>query len=159
VINEIDYDQVGADAGGFVEIKNIGDAAVTLDGIVLVLVNGGDGQEYARSALSGSLAAGDYLIVDVDAQNGAPDGVALIDTATGELKDALSYEGAINAAQIDGRTYDLVEGTMLPETVADSNTVDGSLSRIPDGEDRDDAAADWEFTTTKTPGVANVATS
>jgi hypothetical protein len=159
VINEIDYDQVGADTGGFVEIKNIGDEAVSLDGIALVLVNGGDGQEYAREELTGSLAAGAYLVVDVDAQNGAPDGIALVDTATGELEDALSYEGAINAAVIDGRTYDLVEGTMLPETVADSNTEDGSLSRIPDGEDHDDAAADWEFTTTKTPGAANVATS
>jgi hypothetical protein len=159
VINEIDYDQVGADTEGFVEIKNIGDAAAALDGIALVLVNGGDGQEYARSALTGSLAAGGYVVVEIEAQNGSPDGVALVDTGTGALLDALSYEGAINAAVIDGRTYDLVEGTMLPETVADSNAQDGSLSRIPDGEDHDDAAADWEFTTTKTPGAANVASS
>jgi large repetitive protein len=159
VINEIDYDQVGTDGAGFVEIKNIGDGAVTLDGIALVLVNGGDGQEYDRVALTGSLAAGAYLVLDVDAQNGAPDGAAVVDTRNGALLDALSYEGAINAAVIDGRTYDLVEGTMLPVDVADSNTLDGSLSRIPDGEDHDDAAADWEFTTTKTRGAANVATS
>ena len=159
MINEIDYDQVGADAGGFVEIKNIGDSAAALDGIALVLVNGGDGQEYDRADLSGSLAAGAYLVVEIEAQNGSPDGVALIDTASDALLDALSYEGAINAAVIDGQTYDLVEGSVLPETVADSNTVDGSLSRIPDGEDHDDAAADWEFTTTKTPGAANVASS
>ncbi|HSG12367.1 MAG TPA: hypothetical protein VLA22_00695, partial [Gaiellaceae bacterium] len=71
----------------------------------------------------------------------------------------LSYEGEIAAATIGGQVYDLVEGTALPASVADSNTVDGSLSRIPDGQDTNDAASDWAFTTTKTPGAANVATS
>jgi len=94
VINEIDYDQVGADSGGFVEIANTTAAAISLDGRALVLVNGGDGQEYARVALTGSLAAGAYLALDIEAQNGAPDGVALIDTASKTLLDALSYEGA-----------------------------------------------------------------
>ena len=87
-----------------------------------------------RVALTGSLAAGAYLVVPVEMQNGAPDGVALIDTATKALLDALSYEGEIHAATIDGQVYDLVEGTPLPATVADSNTVDGSLSRLPDGD-------------------------
>ena len=36
------------------------------------------------------------------------------------------------------------------------NTVAGSLSRLPDGTDTDDAATDWKFTTTATPGGANV---
>jgi len=157
VINEIDYDQVGADSGGFVEIANTGGSAVVLDGIALVLVNGGDSLEYARVDLTGSLAAGAYLVLDVDAQNGAPDGVALIDTATGALLDAISYEGEIRAAVIGAQTYDLVEGTPLVATVADSNSTDGSLSRIPDGRDTNDAASDWAFTTTKTPGAANVA--
>ena len=106
-----------------------------------------------------SLAAGAYLVVPVEMQNGAPDGVALVDTATKALLDALSYEGEIHAATIDGQVYDLVEGTALPATVADSNSVDGSLSRIPDGSDTDDAATDWVFTSTKTPGAANVASS
>jgi hypothetical protein len=157
VINEIDYDQVGADSAGFVEIANVGTEAATLDGIALVLVNGGDGSEYDRAALTGSLAPGAYLTIDIEAQNGAPDGVALVDTVTAVLLDALSYEGAITAATIDGQSYSLVEGTALDAAVADSNTVDGSLSRIPDGQDTDDAASDWEFTETKTPGAANVA--
>jgi hypothetical protein len=157
VVNEIDYDQVGADAEGFVEIANTTGAAIALDGIALVLVNGGDGQEYGRVALTGSLAGGAYLALDVEAQNGAPDGVALVDTASGTLLDALSYEGEIHAAVIDGQTYDLVEGTALAESVADSNTVAGSLARIPDGSDSNDAATDWAFTTTLTKGAANVA--
>jgi hypothetical protein len=155
VINEIDYDQVGADAGGFVEIANVAASAATLDGVALVLVNGGDGAEYDRVALTGSLAAGGYLELSVDAQNGAPDGVALVDTGTGTLLDALSYEGEIVAATISGQSYNLVEGTVL--ATADSNTVAGSLSRLPDGTDTDNAATDWAFTTTATPGAANVA--
>lgn len=156
MINEIDYDQVGADSGGFVEIANTSSAAVVLDGVALVLVNGGDGTEYDRVALTGSLAAGGYLSIDVDAQNGAPDGVALIDTASKALLDAFSYEGEITAATIDDQTYNLVEGTALDAAVVDSNTVDGSLARIPDKQDTNNAASDWAFTQTKTPGAANV---
>jgi hypothetical protein len=159
VINEVDYDQVGADHDGFVEIYNGGDAAADLTGIALSPVNGGDGTEYSRKALSGTLAAGAYLVVDVELQNGAPDGVALVDLTTKTLLDALSYEGAITAATIDGTTYDLVEGTVLPATVADSNTIEGSLIRNPNGTDTDNAATDWAFTTTVTRGAANVLTS
>ena len=154
VINEIDYDQVGADSGGFVEIYNAGSSAADLGGIALVLVDGGTGAEYLRRTLTGSLAAGAYLVVEVDPQNGAPDGVALIGSG-GALLDALSYEGAIEAATIGGATYDLVEGTMLPAATADSNTATGSLSRIPNGADTNDAAADWAFTATVTQGAAN----
>ena len=158
VINEVDYDQVGADSAGFVEIKNVGDTAATLDGIALVFVNGGDSTEYDRATLTGTLAPGAYTVVAKDAQNGAPDGLALIDTTTGDLLDALSYEGAITAAVIGSKTYSLVEGTVLPDTVVDSNTVNGSLIRNPDGKDTNNAASDWAFTSTPTQGAANVLT-
>jgi hypothetical protein len=120
-------------------------------------VNGGDGTEYGRADLTGSLAAGGHLSVELEAQNGAPDGVALVNTATKALLDAFSYEGAITAATIDGQSYSLVEGTALDAAVADSNTVDGSLSRLPDKQDTNNASVDWAFTQTKTPGAANVA--
>lgn len=156
VVNEVDYDQVGADSGGFVELYNGTGSAVTLDGLALVYVNGGDGAEYGRDTLTGTLAPGEYRVVAAELQNGAPDGLALVDTATGALRDALSYEGEITAAQIGGAVYSLVEGTVLPASVADSNTANGSLVRNPNGRDTDDAASDWAFTTTPTPGAANV---
>jgi Lamin Tail Domain/Collagen triple helix repeat (20 copies) len=157
VINEVDYDQVGADGDGFVEIANTGAAAAELAGVDLVFVDGTGGTEYRREALTGTLASGGHLVVPVDAQNGAPDGLALV-TATGTLVDSLSYEGEITQAQIGAGTVSLVEGTALPTTVADSNTVAGSLIRNPDGRDTDDAASDWAFTTTPTRGAANVHT-
>jgi hypothetical protein len=157
VINEVDYDQVGADGDGFVEIVNAGTGAADLAGIALVFVDGADGAEYRREALTGTLAAGEYLVAPVDAQNGAPDGLALV-SGSGSLVDALSYEGEITQAQIGGAPVSLVEGTALPAAVADSNTVGGSLVRNPDGRDKDDAASDWAFTTTLTRGAANVHT-
>jgi hypothetical protein len=156
VINEVDYDQVGADGNGFVEIHNTGGAAADLSNVDLVAVNGGDGSEYDRVALTGSLTAGGYLAVAIELQNGAPDGLALLEGTA--LVDALSYEGAITAATIGGQTYNLVEGTALAATVEDSNTVAGSLIRNPNGKDTNDAASDWAFTTTVTREAANVMT-
>jgi hypothetical protein len=156
VINEVDYDQIGADGNGFVEIHNTGGAAADLSNVDLVAVNGGDGSEYDRVALTGSLAAGGYLAVAIELQNGAPDGLALLEGTT--LVDALSYEGAITAATIGGQTYNLVEGTALAAPVEDSNTVAGSLIRNPNGKDTNDASSDWAFTTTVTREAANVLT-
>jgi Lamin Tail Domain len=157
VINEVDYDQIGTDANGFVEIHNAGTSVADLSNVALVAVNGGDNAEYDRVQLTGTLAAGGHLDVAIELQNGAPDGLALLEGTT--LVDALSYEGAISAATIGGQTYNLVEGTVLPAAVEDSNTVAGSLIRNPDGKDTNDAAADWAFTTTLTRGAANVLTS
>ena len=156
VLNEVDYDQVGADAGGFVELYNAGLGPAELDGLALVFIDGADGGEYLRKPLSGALAPGAYLVVPVDPQNGSPDGVALYDTAGQGVVDAISYEGAIERAFIGAFAHSLVEGTPLPASVADSNTVTGSLARIPNGSDTDDSATDWAFTTTLTPGDANV---
>lgn len=158
ILNEVDYDQVGADGEGFVEIANVGETAADLTGLALVLVDGGQSAEYDREALTGTLAPGGYLVVAGDPQNGAPDGIALVNADGGALLDAFSYEGPITSAVIGGATYSLVEGTALPADVADSNTVDGSLSRIPNGTDTNDAATDWRFTTSVTRGAANVAT-
>jgi hypothetical protein len=156
VLNEIDYDQVGADGGGFVELYNAGLSPADLEGLALVFVDGANGTEYRRRPLSGALAAGAYRVIAVDAQNGSPDGVALYDTRYEGVIDALSYEGAIERAYIGPFAHTLVEGTALPADVADSNTVTGSLGRSPNGSDTDDSATDWTFSTTVTPGAANV---
>ncbi len=156
VLNEIDYDQVGADRGGFVELYNTGLSPADLEGLALVFVDGASGTEYRRRELSGALAAGEYRVVQVDAQNGSPDGVALYDTRYEGVVDALSYEGSIERAFIGAFAHTLVEGSPLPEDAADSNSVTGSVARLPNGSDTDDAATDRAFTATVTPGTANV---
>ena len=60
VINEIDYDQPGADAAEFIEIRNNGSSPVDMAGWTLELVNGNGGSVYNTVDLSGNmLVAGD----------------------------------------------------------------------------------------------------
>ncbi|MFN0059680.1 MAG: lamin tail domain-containing protein [Planctomycetota bacterium] len=179
VINEVDYDNVGTDNAEFIEIFNPTASAVSLTNLRLALVNGSTSLSYLVLDLStagASIAAGQYLLVRAgtvvvpggalsitfsaandNVQNGAPDGIALLDIATNTLIDALSYEGSMTAVTITGftGTFNLVEGTVLPIAVADSNTVVGSLARVPNGVDSDNAATDWVFVTTLTPGTSN----
>ncbi|HSN30448.1 MAG TPA: lamin tail domain-containing protein [Kofleriaceae bacterium] len=180
VINEIDYDNVGTgDNAEFVEIYNPGASDADLTGITLYLVNGNGNATYATIDLTsvGLLASHDYLGIagsTVTAangnkldpgggagtdkiQNGSPDGVALVDTSTNTIIDALSYEGAMTMAILPNfpSPVSLVEGTVLATATADSNTTDGSLCRQPNGTDTDNANADWHFCATKTPGAAN----
>jgi hypothetical protein len=174
MLNEVDYDNPGSDTREFVELYNGSAAAVDLAGMAVVFINGSGGAEYLRVALSGTLPPGGFAVVGsamvtvpmgvprfmlgTDAiQNGSPDGVALVDTRALTLIDALSYEGPIRMATIMGfpGAVDLVEGTALGTSVADSNTVEASLCRIPSGTDTDDAAMDWRLVTRPTPGAPN----
>jgi hypothetical protein len=156
VLNEIDYDQVGIDTGGFVELYNSGRGTADLGGLAVVLVDGGTAAEYHTIPLGGALLPGEFRVVLVDPDDGEPDGVALFDMVDGRVLDALSYEGAITSAAIGAGLFSLVEGTQLPAEVADSDTTLGTLSRLPNGSDTDDAATDWAFTGRPTPGDVNL---
>jgi Putative Ig domain/Lamin Tail Domain len=176
VINEVDYDNVGVDTAEFVEIYNPSTSAIDLSNLALVLVNGMTNSESKRIALgTDSLAAGQYLVVadpglavatgakvisfstPQDNIGNGTNGLAIVDTNSKTVVDALSYEGPITAANIIGfpTPVSLVEGTALSSSVADSNTTQGSLNREPNGSDTDDAATDWAFKSAPTPGAAN----
>lgn len=179
VLNEVDYDNIGTDFHEFVEVYNPTGTTLPLDHLAIVGVNGSNNAEYLRVELDAatSIAPDHYLVVAVPdsvnlapgtpliplpatnvVQNGPPDGLALVDTSTNTVLDALSYEGSITAATLTGfpTAVDLVEGTALNPSVADSNTVDGSLIRLPNGSDTGDAATDWSFKAANpSPGGAN----
>jgi predicted extracellular nuclease len=161
VINEIDYDQDGTDAAEFVELYNGGGESADLAGWTLTGVNGSNNTTYPLSGLSGSLSAGEFLVVcanaatvancDIDAspdtnfiQNGAPDAVVLTNGA-GLLIDAVSYEGSVPGA-VEGSGDGLVDN---PGAGA------RSLSRLPDGADSNQNNADF-IVSCVTPGEANV---
>jgi hypothetical protein len=186
VINEVDYDQPGSDTDEFVEIYNATSASVDLTDLALVMVNGAGSDmnnpapEYSRVDLApvGMLGAGEFLVVGSptlvaglpmgtksimfmldtnNVQNGAPDAVGLLDKSTGELIDALAYEGAVAFGDINGvGVRSFVEGSPLSDMIADTNDAPGSLIRFPDGADGDNSATDWVFTSTSTPGLANM---
>ncbi|XXF78402.1 amidohydrolase family protein [Myxococcaceae bacterium GXIMD 01537] len=183
VINEVDYDNIVAnDPNEFIEIYNAGTETISLAHVDLVLVNGSDKKEYKRQSLAalGSLEPGKYLVVgsasvvvaagtpriDISPgstgffQNGAPDALGLFDVtnpARPVLLDALSYEGAVRGSVINGVSFDLQEGPDSTAAFQDRGTgAEGSLSRLTNGTDTDNNVADFAFTTTLTPGAANI---
>jgi predicted extracellular nuclease len=99
-INEIHYDNTGTDAGEFIEIA--GPAGTDLSGYSIVLYNGANGTTYDTDVLSGTIPDQNNgfgtvsLAYPVNGiQNGAPDGIALVQGAT--VIQFLSYEGAFAA--------------------------------------------------------------
>jgi large repetitive protein len=183
IINEIDYDQPGTDTAEFIELYNGTSAAIDLTNLYVSLLNGNGNVEYKRFALKDAtpdhmLGVGAYLVLASDTvnvpapsirytptnwandiQNGSPDGIAVINVPdtmanTGTVLDKLCYEGAMTAVTIPNisGTVSLVEGTA---TTAQDAGVLGSLSRVPNGSDSNNAMADWAFTVQLTPGAPN----
>jgi hypothetical protein len=99
-INEIHYDNTGADADEGVEIA--GPAGTDLTGWRVRLYNGADLAAYGVIVLSGSIpntcnGFGTIWFPELGVQNGSPDGMALVDAANTVIQ-FLSYEGSFVAA-------------------------------------------------------------
>ncbi len=98
-INEIHYDNTGADAGEAVEIA--GPAGTDLSGWTVALYNGSTGALYNTIALVGTIpnqqaGFGTLSFAQAGIQNGSPDGLALVDAGSTVI-EFLSYEGAFVA--------------------------------------------------------------
>jgi len=164
IINEVDYDQPGADTAEFIELLNAGEDNVALGAYRLELINGGTGRSYRSIELpSQRLEPGEFFVVCSDTaavlncdfatgpssglvQNGAPDAVALF--LADMSMDVLSYEGD---------TGGYTEGSGLG--LLDSNLLDyAGLSRWPNGQDTDWNANDFALRCI-TPGAANSSAS
>ncbi len=162
VINEVDYDQVGADAAEFIEIRNNGQDDIHLEGYSIKLINGSNNGVYATyTFLEGMYIMEDgYFVICANAantancdwdvspdadmvQNGAPDALALYDPFGGII-DMLSYEGNVTG-------YTEGSGVGLNDV---ANTTGHGLSRYPDGVDTDVNNVDFTFKCI-TPGEAN----
>ena len=103
--NEIHYDNVGVDSGEAIEIE--GPAGTDVTGYRIVLYNGNGGTPYNTQTLSGVLPSTCdgrgvlFVTYPLDGiQNGAPDGMALLDAAGG-LIEFRSYEGVFTALSGD----------------------------------------------------------
>ena len=168
VINEVDYDQAGADAAEFIELKNISSSAVNLNGWTLELVNGANGGAVIYSTINlpnVNLAAGGYYVIcannantpncDLDVlpntdliQNGAPDGIGLRNA--GVLVDAVSYEGNTGAPYTETSGVGLIDG---------AGAANQGISRFPDGVDTDVNNVDLLSNVCITPGLTNLNTA
>lgn len=179
VLNEVDYDQPGPDVREFVEVYNPGPAMVEAWLTQVLLINGANHGLVGSASRSAWLQPGGYLVfasplvavapgaqrsdwvLDQDmVPNGSPDGVVLAyvsgDYSHCQVIDALSYEGQMSVPLRPCGLVNLVEGTPLGLDDADSDVISGSLVRLPNGSDTNDAATDWTFSTTPTPGAPNV---
>lgn len=179
VINEIDYDNVGPDTAEFVELYNPTSKDQSLAGLSVILVNGANSTEYLRIPLGtiGTLKAGQYLVIGPPSvltslpantaslpfpggvttdiiQNGAPDGLALVNDSEAII-DSLSYEGTTGWARTNG-TVSLREDSRSTAGLVDSTSVEGSISRLPNGVDTNTNATDFVVSSKPTPGAANV---
>lgn len=151
-INELHYDNAGGDVGEFVEVA--GPAGLDLAGWDLVAYNGNGGTAYSTVALAGQLAdqggcVGALAFAFGGLQNGAPDGLALVDPA-GTVVEFLSYEGSFTAN--DGPASGM---TSTDIGVAEDFATQAGQSLQLAGTGADPAAFAWQAALAETPGAVN----
>ncbi len=105
-INEFHYDNAGGDTGEFIEIVAGPDFQTKLSDIDVLFYNGGNGTVYHTLNLSGPAftrsTTPNFFDIFVGTpgeaiQNGAPDGIALVNRTTNQVIHFLSYEGSFTA--------------------------------------------------------------
>ncbi|MFT5422127.1 MAG: endonuclease I/subtilisin-like proprotein convertase family protein [Candidatus Endobugula sp.] len=155
-INEFHYDNKKTDVGEFVEIA--GNANLDLTGWKIIAYNGNGGSSYKTTYLSGSISDQengygtlDFLISGI--QNGAPDGLALVDNM-GTVVQFISYEGTFAA------TNDVANGmtsTNVGVSETSSTPVGYSLQLIGTGQTAGDFV--WQTASADSPGLVNAGQS
>ena len=166
-INEFHYDNSGADVDEFVEValSTPNASGFTASDYAIEFYNGSNGTEYATTttldmfmvsapqAIAGSTDTITFYTLFVPGiQNGAPDGLALVNVTNGTVESFLSYEGVFAAT--DGTAMGL---TSTDVGVAEDNATDGtSVSASGTGFSADEFdAGSFIIATTATPGAIN----
>ncbi len=155
-VSEIHYDNAGTDTGEFVEVHL--PAGTTSDGLQVVLYNGANGAVYRTDAVPAVTAPADgpaVAVVEYPAngiQNGAPDGLALVD-AGGQVLELLSYEGTLTAV---GGPADGMTSVDIGVAQSGSDAIGLTLSRTYDA--TSDALV-WHGPAASSKGAVNPATS
>ncbi|MBN1553023.1 lamin tail domain-containing protein, partial [bacterium] len=157
IINEIHVNPDGPDTGCYVELYYPGTHRISLDGYILLGINGFDGTVYNIIPLSGEISEGGYFVIAQDAsvsnadmidenvnfQNG-PDNIQLR-AGMDIIVDAVGY-GTFTGTDIFAGEGDPAE---YPNPTGNQ-----SLSRLPNGQDTGDNAVDFSLGDL-TPGDAN----
>jgi hypothetical protein len=151
-INELHYDNAGSDVGEFVEVA--GTAGLDLSGWTLVGYNGSGGGVYFSLPLGGPVPGqqggyGTRAFATPGLQNGAPDGIALVD-AQGQVLEFLTYEGTFVAA--DGPAQGMLAAA-IPTSEGDSTPAGFSLQR--QGAGHGGASFAWSAPIAATLGQVN----
>ena len=152
-INELHYDNSGADSGEFIEVA--GTAGTDLNGWSLVAYNGNGGAPYKTVNLLGIIVDqqngfGTLSFSIPGLQNGGPDGIALVDS-TGSVVQFLSYEGSLTATS--GVASGMIS-TDIVVTETGSTLVGHSLQLSGNGSSY--AEFSWQAPQANTSGLINV---
>jgi hypothetical protein len=151
-INEVHYDNIGADTDEFVEIA--GDANTDLAGWSLQLYNGRNGAMYKSynfnswSYINNNTQFGARTIKTTGLQNGSPDGIALFDGLN--IIQFLSYEGIFTAKSGDAKD---ILSSDIGVTESSKTPVKSSLQLIGKGSSYSDFT--WSSQQTNTSGEIN----
>jgi len=151
-INEIHYDNVSDDTGEFVEVA--APAGTDLAGWMVIGYNGATGSVYRTVQLTGVVPnqGGMMGTVAVDfpgLQNGAPDGIALVD-ANQAVLEFISYEGSFSAS--NGPAAGTVSTDIV---VAESNSTPTGQSLQRQGSGHDPTQLTWQTALPNTRGQRN----
>ena len=142
----------GKDQGEFVEVA--GTAGTDLSGWELIAYNGKNGNSYKTVGLSGTIpdqqnGFGTISVLFSKLQNGAPDGIALVDD-TGTVIEFLSYEGNFTASDGPASGMNSVDiGVSEPSSTSAGN----SLQRVGTGNQASDFS--WSGPSNDSPGSVN----
>ncbi|QRF68879.1 ExeM/NucH family extracellular endonuclease [Ponticoccus alexandrii] len=147
-INELHYDNAGTDVGEFVEVRVA--AGTDTSGTTVELYNGSNGTLYNTLSLPATPASTsggfDYYLIELPAnglQNGAPDGIALVNDGT--LVEFLSYEGSFTATA----------GAAAGVTSTDIGVAETGGTPIGHSLQRDEGGDTWAEPAEETRGTAN----
>ncbi|MEN8238984.1 MAG: ExeM/NucH family extracellular endonuclease [Actinomycetota bacterium] len=146
-LSELHYDNASTDVGEFFEVT--GDKGGDLVGWSVVLYNGNGGASYATINLTGTIpdedgSQGAVAFLHGGIQNGAPDGLALVDDG-GVVVEFLSYEGSFAA----------VDGPADGMTSTDIGVAETSSTAI--GESLQVLSGVWTGPAAASPGLLNTA--
>ncbi len=171
-INEFHYDNPGADTGEFVEvaIRTPNGSGATATDYAVEFYNGSNGDLYNTTGtldtfdmINAFPVAGStdmitlYSMPVSGIQNGAPDGIALVNVTDSSVIQFLSYEGDFTADADNGGIAGAA-GAMSTEVPASEPGTGNltSLSAMGSGDDADDFDADsFMLTEVQTPGAVN----
>ncbi|WP_084605586.1 endonuclease [Psychromonas aquimarina] len=151
-INEFHYDNASTDVGESVEVA--GSAGLNLSGWTIVAYNGKDGSAYKTVNLSGVITDqqagfGTLSFAASGLQNGAPDGLALVDNS-GKLVQFISYEGSFTAA--DGAAAGV---TSVDVGVSETSSTPSGHSLQLSGSGTSYAEFSWQAAAANTSGQLN----
>ncbi|MBC8319447.1 MAG: choice-of-anchor J domain-containing protein [Bacteroidetes bacterium] len=155
-INELHYDNAGADVGEFLEIVIENPGSYALSDFAVYLYNGNNGGVYDSQTVDNFTVGATvdnftiYYWYPTSIQNGAPDGLALVYQGTLITGQFLSYEGVFAAT--DGPAIGVIS-TDIGVLEEGTTPIGESLQLTGSGTSYPDFA--WQPPASETPGLEN----